>query len=415
MNYEKKYKEALERAREIHNEHKAQPFDVMLKVFPELAESEDERIRKAIRLILIATQDDQKDFYETHKLTRKELTDWLEKQGEKPQGKSALEAIKEENVDNANKVEPKFKVGDWIVSETSNLVYHVDSILYPQSKRYYLSHNGSTVLVNFADAKNYRLWTIQDAKDGDVLVGSKGDVILMFRGIGNTEWDDVIDYHCYYDCYRGDFIVQKDVDYWGYTENNQLEPATKEQRDLLFQKMKEAGYEWDAEKKELKKIINEKQIKKNLQDNSFRRIFEQKPEWSEEDETILNGICDDIQISLENTNIEQLKTIYEKELNWLKSLRPQNKYAYNPYKVVVESIAEMCKHYDKASHSGLRDFYDNIKVKCKDAKEYDSLYNQNTWKPSKEQIIALRWVLNNMPCNKHKEKISGLLDQIKDL
>ena len=28
-------------------------------------------------------------------------------------------------------------------------------------------------------------------------------------------------------------------------------PATKEQRDLLFQKMKEAGYEWDADKKEL--------------------------------------------------------------------------------------------------------------------------------------------------------------------
>lgn len=31
-------------------------------------------------------------------------------------------------------------------------------------------------------------------------------------------------------------------------------PATKEQRDMLFAKMKEAGYEWDAEKKELRKI-----------------------------------------------------------------------------------------------------------------------------------------------------------------
>lgn len=36
------------------------------------------------------------------------------------------------------------------------------------------------------------------------------------------------------------------------------------------------------------------------------------------------------------------------------------------------------------------------------------------WKPSKEQIIALRWVLNNVPYNKHKEEISGLLEQIKD-
>ena len=41
--------------------------------------------------------------------------------------------------------------------------------------------------------------------------------------------------------------------------------------------------------------------------------------------------------------------------------------------------------------------------------------HQSTWKPSKEQIIALRWVLNNVPYCKHKEEISGLLDQIKEL
>lgn len=41
--------------------------------------------------------------------------------------------------------------------------------------------------------------------------------------------------------------------------NNEVYPATKERRDFLFQKMKEAGYEWDPVKKELKikKIENE--------------------------------------------------------------------------------------------------------------------------------------------------------------
>ena len=43
-----RYDEAIKRAGEIHNEHKAQPFDVMLKIFPELKKSEDERIRKEI-------------------------------------------------------------------------------------------------------------------------------------------------------------------------------------------------------------------------------------------------------------------------------------------------------------------------------------------------------------------------------
>ncbi len=44
----KRYDLAIEKAEKIHNEHKAQPFDVMLKVFPELAESEDEKIRKEL-------------------------------------------------------------------------------------------------------------------------------------------------------------------------------------------------------------------------------------------------------------------------------------------------------------------------------------------------------------------------------
>lgn len=38
-----------------------------------------------------------------------------------------------------------------------------------------------------------------------------------------------------------------------------------------------------------------------------------------------------------------------------------------------------------------------------------------TWQPTKKQIIALRWVLKYVPYGKHKEEISGLLDQIKDL
>ena len=36
--------------------------------------------------------------------------------------------------------------------------------------------------------------------------------------------------------------------------NGNIHPATKEQRDLLFKKMKEAGYQWDSDNKELHKI-----------------------------------------------------------------------------------------------------------------------------------------------------------------
>ena len=51
---------------------------------------------------------------------------------------------------------------------------------------------------------------------------------------------------------NGNFEIGKDN--WYFCGTLHIHPATEEQRDLLFQKMKEAGYTWDAEKKELKKI-----------------------------------------------------------------------------------------------------------------------------------------------------------------
>ena len=48
MTYEEKYKQALERARKIHLENRAQCFDIMEKVFPELKEDDDEEMLNSI-------------------------------------------------------------------------------------------------------------------------------------------------------------------------------------------------------------------------------------------------------------------------------------------------------------------------------------------------------------------------------
>ena len=54
MNYEKKYKEALERARELSKTVTGANYEY---IFPELKESEDERKRKAILTGLIDCRD----------------------------------------------------------------------------------------------------------------------------------------------------------------------------------------------------------------------------------------------------------------------------------------------------------------------------------------------------------------------
>ena len=56
---------------------------------------------------------------------------------------------------------------------------------------------------------------------------------------------------------------------------------------------------------------------------------------------------------------------------------------YNPYKATVESIAEMVEKYEPFD-SNLQDFYDNVKVKCKDAMEYDKLFPQEEFIPKKQ-------------------------------
>lgn len=146
----------------------------------------------------------------------------------------------------ADKVEPKFKVGDWIVCYN----HDVDKIVkFDDDKVSFES--GEWLYINQLN-RDCRLWTIQDAKDGDILTHSdksrfKHDWIGIFKEYNNS--NDSVSTYCYMPHDNTKFYINEDS-----IDPKNLKPATKEQRDLLFQKMKEAGYEWDAEQNQLKKI-----------------------------------------------------------------------------------------------------------------------------------------------------------------
>lgn len=144
--------------------------------------------------------------------------------------------------DNDDKIEPKFHEGDWIVvrgeviliCDIRNNLY--DVIFADGEHRLYDT--------NILD-KESRLWTIEDAQDGDVLVASDGS-IFIFAG--------VVDYACKYyaalTLYNG-ISINKEVELGSWELSNHVHPATKEQCDLLFAKMRERGYKWNNEKKEV--------------------------------------------------------------------------------------------------------------------------------------------------------------------
>lgn len=157
-------------------------------------------------------------------------------------------------------IEPKFREGDWILysGDFYEGVRHITKI---DENGYYIERNGLPHgIIPFSHEICMRLWTIQDAKDGDVLFqdlmdgktfiynGVNPDKAILYSFIISNDGKDVLPYH----------IGKPNTGIGNIEENiNIIHPATKEQRDTLFAKMHEAGYDWDNEKKELKKIIRQ--------------------------------------------------------------------------------------------------------------------------------------------------------------
>lgn len=167
----------------------------------------------------------------------------LEKQGEKSQSKSALEEIKEKKVDNANKVEPKFHEGDWVIynNDICQIVKREEGC-----NKLVTVFGIEKELVNERNLSTARLWTIQDAKLGDVLANDHH--ILILKEL-DYDWSSngtpsAVKAYCGIKP-NGNFEIGKDN--WCFCGTLHIHPATKEQRDLLFAKMKEAGYKLDKD------------------------------------------------------------------------------------------------------------------------------------------------------------------------
>jgi hypothetical protein len=201
----------------------------------------------------------------------------------------------------------------------------------------YYFDEGDGLSIVFVD-EHYHIWTIEDAIDGDVLAFKNNSGIIICKS--PTNYDTRSYCRLIYDNF-----INKEESGW---DSTLLVPATKEQRDLLFKKIEESGYEFDFKTKELKKIENDlTEFENALADvcrgwigeelgwkdyiikNSIPLLefakkqfdeYEQKPAWSEEDERRLNFCLNILRPktlfgSTEITNIDTINT------KWLKSLK----------------------------------------------------------------------------------------------
>jgi len=100
-NYEQKYKEALKKLINLHNDYDRRNSSIYFKeeledIFPELKESEDERLRKVVRKLTEGVIAEK--VLEEYGFIPADVEKWLEKQGEqKPSGWRANGVYPEEN------------------------------------------------------------------------------------------------------------------------------------------------------------------------------------------------------------------------------------------------------------------------------------------------------------------------------
>lgn len=369
MDYEQRYKEALDNAKVIHKTIRKDLKPVIEQIFPELIESEDKRIkREIIQYIKTGTYHEDwidwieqqgeinKSFYEiaekekrqfvsygfikcyanlqdfkegetywleyigndnyivrsdnllgkTYHITPcqlytvfKKLT-WLEKQGEQklvvPKFKvgdivkdiedgeiftiktvtkdkyiytdDSFDWIKDQDTyvlveqKSIDKVEPKFNLYDWVVTDKGDVV-QIGAV----NNGYYTLFNGMDFNMSYVD-KCWHLWTNQDIKDGDILCTyecGKPKIIFILKTTSKNPY--ILKYHCYYNIMYPYFEPNSETGCLAVNDGD-LKPATKEQRDTLFEKMKLEGYRWDEDEKKV--IRFERFVRRKESDFAFK-------------------------------------------------------------------------------------------------------------------------------------------------
>ena len=256
MDYEKAYKDALERAKDYYKANQklceTEENEVLSDIFPELAESEDEYMKNWIldelRLSYKYADGDRDRCEELLKAIA-----WLERQGEqKP----------------IDKVEPKFKVGEFVINSYDFIMKVVD--IKEESYWYIVIGGNEEKILNCTFRKmeeSCHLWDIADAKDGDVLVASNGSLFIFAKVKDNSAY-------YYFSLWKnGSKQISDGNNSWETAKG--CHPATKEQRDALMKAMTASGYEWDEEKKELKKKQSFRERYKNIANSDwFKRTHE---------------------------------------------------------------------------------------------------------------------------------------------
>jgi len=374
--YEKRYNEALERAKRWADgtlqPERTTPQGVCEAIFPELAESEDEKTRKEIISALKYANDD--GTYTKH-------IAWLEKhKDQKPISSCDIVPYIDDKIAALQDMWREEKVAfDW--DDMHEMIEDVARHFYQKEQKPIDLHDKIEELCSEYPINKYSV--------------SDEELSAYHQGVhlGATK--------------IAEYLSEQKPAEWSEIDRNYLNSVINRVHDT-------PDGAWES-------CIGDT-IESWLKDLQERFNLQPKAEWSEEDKEILNRIIADIEYERTNTPVTVDKDIrqYDKEIDWLKSLRPQKLDAsklenFDPVDVLNRIKTEWPMAWEKVvgeqewSEEDERMFAllehitlglpvtprERSEIKNWLSNRLKSLRPQPHWKPTEEQMEALKKVTGN--------------------
>ena len=440
MDYEQKYKEALERAKEVYNSYKLFGQYTFMNefetIFPELSESEDERIRKDIvahyRLMKEKALLDNQEETDGIVRTCDSALAWLEKQKE-----TSINWMKSDNVKNPEK--PYIdKVGMFYT--TDGRMCYASEIEKQRDENAKDSFERGIKVGMIRQQKKQKpiKWTDLTWKDIVELEGIINNVHYDFSaGIGQESFGKEV-----LERFRStkgiEYLDEAEQKCWREEEQKEQKPTECERQP----EFREVEYDFRGEKvKVMRPFFRDDKGKEfsttgrdtDLTWSVLREWCENKgiepydlyprAKWSEEDEEMLTMILGDLEWERRKTTVNKDISLYDEKMRWLKSLPKMLKKKNDDVKKlcsnewseedarmmesIIRVLVKTSTHYSMRSPSTMQ--VTTINDYQREIAWLKSL--RPSWKPSEEQLGALLAVINE-PNNMGSATCFGLIDSL---
>lgn len=360
MNYEEKYKSALKWMQSLYGGLHGATKEEAEKYFPELKESEDERIRKWL-IGTIKQIPDSSIEWET--ISKSDVLAWLEKQGQTFTKKDVDDAYLEGITDTKNEMEKQYEANYQIRKDIATFIFNYRGDIKDRAK--WMNYLG--IKVSFVEKQD---------EQNHCMIQWKGDNLK-----------EVIDF------------TGKDKNFEKWFKSFEEYEKYVQEHDGIFKLFNADGshYEvpvgaWIVKTPDGYNVASKAVFKQKSVDTPKFKV-EQTSTWSEEDEKIGKELMDFCIKCSQGHTIVNSQDDFRRWATWLNSLKPQLKNEWSKEderEVAVLEAYIRSKDWSERHIDRALGIVDELVNKAKSPRP------QNTWKPSDEQMQLFKEV-----CDQH--------------